>query len=394
VQQCAALLVVLGGALVTWTIPAAMVHATPPPPSSTTDGPIAITGAATAASPVRAAVAVTVDGRGALPQYSVQYGTTTGYGSSTPARTATTSTKQTYRVALRDLRPGRVYHYRGVASTARGTTYGRDRVFATWPARVRFLRPGVVSPNNVISKPRNDDKRLGWVVTIHGGGWQNVGRHKLATQFRDVRFFNRLGWATYNIDYRKGDRSLPDVLAAYDALRDRVGPKPKICLEGHSAGGHLALMAAELRASVACVIAQAGPTDLVHLARQQAYVPPPPKVQRRSPALINEVFVKPSFGVDRKVLRQWSPVSSAGSLRVPVLLAASTFDQSIPQVQMRELARAMRAQHAPGTIKTMLLDGDDSVDAAAFTHAKITKPARKRWRVAEERLLERVVTRR
>ncbi len=76
--------------------------------------------------------------------YFVQYGTTTSYGQSAPNPPASTSwvtcglecageneTPRPVSVALAELQPGTTYHYRVVASTSHGTSYGADSTFTT-----------------------------------------------------------------------------------------------------------------------------------------------------------------------------------------------------------------------------------------------------------------------
>jgi acetyl esterase/lipase len=264
-------------------------------------------------------------------------------------------------------------------------------------AQIPFLSHGVVSKHNVASLPRGPRKGqspIGWVVVIHGGGWQLVGPAVMASENSTVKFLTGLGWATDNIDYREGEHSLPDVLAAYNALRKRVGTTIPICLLGHSAGGNLALLAAEQRPSVDCVISGAGPTDLVHLASQHAYDPKGLLSAIISPLWTFLNYIVPSFGTNTAVLKQWSPVTDAGAIRVPVLLGSSTHDPLVPQHQMAELRVAMNLDHALGTITTVLLSGTSTPKGQSpnFPHASITKKALASWERDERRLLERVAS--
>jgi hypothetical protein len=64
--------------------------------------------------------------------YHFDYGTGTGYGSSTPETGAASPTGQQFvPAAVAGLTPGTTYHYRLVATNAGGTTTGEDRIFAT-----------------------------------------------------------------------------------------------------------------------------------------------------------------------------------------------------------------------------------------------------------------------
>lgn len=103
----------------------------------------------------------------------------------------------------------------------------------------------------------------GYILTIHGGGWQNWGAEVMQSTVAQAQWFAGLGWHAANIDYRPGAAGLQDVLDQYDQIRQIVGPAAKVCSYGESAGGHLSLMLAYLRPSVNCVINGEGPTDLV-----------------------------------------------------------------------------------------------------------------------------------
>ena len=102
------------------------------------------------------------------------------------------------------------------------------------------------------------------VVLIHGGCWRaQYGRdleHPVAADLA------ARGLAVWNVEYRRldcgGDWPAPleDVAAAAAALPDELD-RGRIALAGHSAGGHLALLA-ESRVRARGVLAQAPVTDL------------------------------------------------------------------------------------------------------------------------------------
>src|SRR3954464_15298305 len=167
----------------------------------------------------------------------------------------------------------------------------------------------------------------GYVVLIHGGGWKLVGRGMTGFMNPVADRLNQAGYATLNVDYGRGKRSLPDVLAFYDDLRARVGPDAEICAYGDSAGGHLALLVAQRRPDVACVMANAGPTDLDALPGGSGGL-------RRTARRL--------FG-GATALRKWSP--AARKLRQPALLAYGKRDKVVPADQgARMLRRAPRAK--------------------------------------------------
>jgi acetyl esterase/lipase len=95
-----------------------------------------------------------------------------------------------------------------------------------------------------------------WVIVIHAGGWRLVGRGMTGLEQPEVDRLQGWGYGTVNIDYGRGAAGLTDVLRFERRLRRKVGPRTPICLDGSSAGAHLALMAALRRPDIACVIAR------------------------------------------------------------------------------------------------------------------------------------------
>lgn len=99
------------------------------------------------------------------------------------------------------------------------------------------------------------------IVLIHGGYWRPEYDRKhlapLAQKFAD------LGWPVALIEYRRiignPDAMMSDVVSAIEEVADR---NKNLVLIGHSAGGHLALLAAN-KLNVLGVIALAPVTDLV-----------------------------------------------------------------------------------------------------------------------------------
>lgn len=115
------------------------------------------------------------------------------------------------------------------------------------------------------------------VVLVHGGCWLNafdVGHARaMATAL------NQAGYAVWNVEYRRlGDDgggwpgSLQDIQAALALLAQQDRPEldlDRVALAGHSAGGHLALLAAAEPPpglSVRGVLGLAPITDIAHYA--------------------------------------------------------------------------------------------------------------------------------
>jgi acetyl esterase/lipase len=107
------------------------------------------------------------------------------------------------------------------------------------------------------------------VVLVHGGCWRaHYGRDLEDRMAADLV---ARGLAVWNVEYRRldcdGDWPAPleDVVAAATALPPEIDPA-RVALAGHSAGGHLALLAAN-RVPVRGVLAQAPICDLPLAAR-------------------------------------------------------------------------------------------------------------------------------
>jgi phosphodiesterase/alkaline phosphatase D-like protein len=109
-----------------------------PPPTSTT-------GSATLLSSTRARLAGAVNPNSASTSYWFEYGTTTAYGNQTePASAGGGSATVSVQADLSGLSPGTLYHYRLVARSSAGTTFGADRQL-TMPASLPVAATGTTS---------------------------------------------------------------------------------------------------------------------------------------------------------------------------------------------------------------------------------------------------------
>jgi hypothetical protein len=100
---------------------------TPKPPV-----PVVSSGHATALTQTSATLTGTVNPEGEATSYSFQYGTSTAYGSQTPAASAGSGTRSVSASApLSGLAPNTTYHYRLTATSVNGTTFGHDVAFRT-----------------------------------------------------------------------------------------------------------------------------------------------------------------------------------------------------------------------------------------------------------------------
>jgi len=111
-------------------------------PFAAAEAPAAVTGAATSVGATTAVVSGKVDPGGEATSWYVEYGTTTGHGSRTDARSAGNGTAQVdVSEQLRGLTTGNTYHYRLVATNAAGTSRGADQTFSTRAAPTVVTSP-------------------------------------------------------------------------------------------------------------------------------------------------------------------------------------------------------------------------------------------------------------
>lgn len=247
--------------------------------------------------------------------------------------------------------------------------------FASSASAAPYMEVGAPSGNYAGKDPK------GWVLLVHGGGWDGVGEEQVQRVRPDARRFNRHGWATMNTDYAPGAQSLRDVLDSYDTLRARAGRDGRVCLYGQSAGGHLVLMTASERVSVDCVIVEGAPTDLPALARQSTIDPLTHLRQTVGPRFTLD---KATLAFGEAQLRSLSPLTVASKIRAPTLMGSATTDVLVPRAQMDALRSAR-----PTTVKAIRLAGTTRTSRrSAFTHAYITLPARKKWEAAKRKMLK------
>jgi hypothetical protein len=98
------------------------------------DPPAATTGAATAVTATTATLNGTVSPNKESTTYRFEYGTTTAYGSLTPAGTSSGNASKAVSADITGLAPSTTYHFRLVATNPSGTATGADAQFTTLPA--------------------------------------------------------------------------------------------------------------------------------------------------------------------------------------------------------------------------------------------------------------------
>lgn len=183
----------------------------PPPPPPTGSAPAASTGAARSIRETSATVAGTVAAGGSNTTYHFEYGSTTAYGSSTRAAGAGAGTASLATSAgLSRLRPATTYHYRLVATNARGSARGADRTFRTNP-RLRVslhrlagsYRTSIVARRGLVLEVRcNQACSLKGSLVISAGAARrlHLGRHMLTIAGGSTRL-RRGGTARLRINF-------------------------------------------------------------------------------------------------------------------------------------------------------------------------------------------------
>jgi hypothetical protein len=118
---------------------------------TTAKAPPAVTGAAPASvTATQALPTATVNPNGIATTVTFQYGHTTSYGStSAPVSAGSGTAPVRVQGVIGGLSPGTAYHYRAVAASADGTTYGADTAFTTAKAAPGATTgaPSVVLPD-------------------------------------------------------------------------------------------------------------------------------------------------------------------------------------------------------------------------------------------------------
>lgn len=109
-----------------------VVSATPTPtPPPMVGPPIVTTNPATLIASFSAKLNGSVNPHGLTTTFHFQYGLTTSYGLTTPPQNRSGNTPRNVSANISNLMASRVYHFRIVASNARGTRFGADRTFTT-----------------------------------------------------------------------------------------------------------------------------------------------------------------------------------------------------------------------------------------------------------------------
>lgn len=241
-----------------------------------------------------------------------------------------------------------------------------------------LLLPGGVGPDRVApggegphpAAPRHEGPHP-VAVLLHGGFWRApFKRPIMAALAIDLA---RRGWATWNVEYRRGGsgggavETLNDVGAAIDAIRELDEPldAEHLLLIGHSAGGQLALCAASDPA-VTAVVSLAGVCDLVAAADEAI----------GNDAAVEFIGARPAQRPDAYAVADPMQRLPTG---VDVLLAHGDADDRVPIHLSRDYAAAARA--AGDSCELLELPGND--------HFAVIDPRSDAWAQIASRLPSR-----
>ena len=122
------------------------------------------------------------------------------------------------------------------------------------------------APQNTVVNIKGSDSSRGAITLIHGGCWSNAYDRNHTLPMAEA--LSTAGYDVWVPEYRRvGDSgggwpgSLEDIIAAVEFVTDKTEQPP--ILVGHSAGGHLALRAAQTGLAIGGVVGLAPITDLV-----------------------------------------------------------------------------------------------------------------------------------
>jgi acetyl esterase/lipase len=206
-----------------------------------------------------------------------------------------------------------------------------------------------------------------FVVFVHGGFWrERFGAETIEPLARACAA--EPGYAVWNLEYPRV--GMPGggwpgtalaVRAAVAAAREAAGRRP-LALVGHSAGGHLALWAAEEQPP-ALVVSLAGVCDLETGAREGI----------GENAVVQFVGAGPDQDPDRYA--EASPIRRLPS-GVPVIMVHGDADDRVPIAQSRDYLTAARAAG----------DECDLSELPGGDHFELIDPRGRAWPIVRERL--------
>jgi len=196
------------------------------------------------------------------------------------------------------------------------------------------------------------------VIWVRGGGWRGGVRDP-----HPNRMLARRGFVTASISYRFSQEAIfpaqiHDVKAAIRSLRanaNRWGIDPeRIGIWGHSAGGHLAALAAvssgipalegeggnpDESSDVQAAVPMSAPTDFLVDWFTESGFPPHQEAVEAVPQLLGGLDLNEPGTRDRAELA--SPVALASANAAPMLVVHGTLDDLVPVRQARILVKTL-----------------------------------------------------
>jgi hypothetical protein len=170
---------------------------------TTSLAPAVRTGAAQGVGTTTATLTGTTDPRGRATTWWFEYGTTTRYGSRTPARGAGSGVvTRTVTAAVTGLAAGETYHFRLVAKSDAGTSYGGDATLATVgvtlvaPARNVVYGRGIMLSGVVPTRRGGENvtllaqafgqsafRSVVTIITAADGSWRYLAKPQIQTAY-------------------------------------------------------------------------------------------------------------------------------------------------------------------------------------------------------------------
>jgi len=196
------------------------------------------------------------------------------------------------------------------------------------------------------------------VIWVHGGGWRGGVRDP-----HPNRMLARRGFVTASISYRFSQEAIfpaqiHDVKAAIRSLRanaTRWGIDPeRIGIWGHSAGGHLAALAAvssgipalegdggnpDESSDIQAAVPMSAPTDFLVDWFTESGFPPHQEAVEAVPQLLGGLDLNDPETRERAALA--SPVALASANAAPMLVVHGTLDDLVPVGQARKLVTTL-----------------------------------------------------
>jgi len=199
------------------------------------------------------------------------------------------------------------------------------------------------------------DAPVPMVLMVHGGPWgrdvwgydtvhqtlANRGYAVLSVNFRGSTGFGKQFLNAADLQWGKAMHD--DLLDAVTwAVEQRVTPKDQICIMGGSYGGYATLVGVAMTPDVfACGVDIVGPSDLVTFQETiPAYWGP------FIPVLKKRVG-DPTTEEGRAMLKEASPLTHAGNIKVPLLIAQGQNDPRVNEAESRQIVEAMKAKKIP-----------------------------------------------